>query len=257
MEKLSVFLITKNEEERLPATLKAAADIADELIILDSGSTDNTKVIAEKHGAQFHVRAFDGFGQQKLAAQNLCRHKWVLNIDADEVLSEELKTEIRDFLNDAEKVEHFDGGSIWIKGVLPGEVSPRRFARSYNRIRFYNKTKLAFPEHSTFDNIDFDPAYHIHQFRHIILHYSFLSIKALNQKARTRVQFYFEQEKKGAWLKNLIRLPFEFIFSFVKCYFLRRHFTEGLYGLQNSYIYAKYRHIRILQRVLNRPLINS
>jgi len=96
----------------------------------------------------------------------------------------------------------------------------------------------------------------IRQFNGIALHYGFESIEALEAKARARTKFYFEQEKKGSMLKNIIRLPIEFIWSFIKCYIFRAHFTGGMYGLRNAYIYAKYWHIRILQRVLGRSLLD-
>ena len=256
MQPLSVFLITKNEEQRLPATLEAVREIASEIIILDSGSTDRTKEISETYGAKFHFRAFDGFGQQKFAAQELCENDWVLNIDADEVVTDKLKTEIKTFLNKPEMTTQYDGGEIKITSVLPGRNQPHTFARTYERIRFYNKTKLSFPTHSTFDNIDRKPEYTIHEFEGIIHHYSYLSLPELDKKARERVKFYFEEEKKGSALKNIIRLPFEFIISFIKCYVFRGHFADGFYGIGNAFIYAKYRHIRILQRVLNRPIID-
>ena len=257
MEKLSVFLITKNEEERLAATLTAAKEVADEILILDSGSTDQTEQIAKDFNAVFKFREFDGFGQQKHAAQELCSYNWILNLDADEVLSDDLIQEIKAFLSDKEKTSSYDGGEMAIVSVLPNEQAPRPLARSYDRIRFYNKTKLSFPLHSTFDNIDRKPDYKIHEFKGIVLHYSYLSLEALEKKARERTKFYFESEKKGKFIKNLIRLPFEYIWSFIKAYFLRGHFASGLYGLKNAMIYAKYRHLRIAQRVFNRCLIRD
>ncbi len=255
MEKLSVFLITKNEEQRLDKTLKAIKPIADEIIILDSGSTDQTRQIAEAHNAKFSTRPFDGFGQQKHAAQELCSHNWVLNLDADEVVTADLREEITEFLKNPEMSAHYDGAEMRIVNVLPQEQKPRPFARTYHRIRLYNKNKLGFPRHSTFDNINRRPAYKIHNFKHIIHHYSFLNLPELEAKMRERAIFYFNEEKRGSQLKNILRLPFEFIISFFKAYFLRGHITGGLYGLGNSYIYAKYRHIRIWQRVLNRPIV--
>lgn len=255
MEKLSVFLITKNEEERLAQTLEAVQGLASELIILDSGSTDNTEEIAKKYDAKFSFREFDGFGQQKYAAQEMCAHDWVLNIDADEVVTPSLKSEIIDFLSNDKMTSEYDGCEIDITSILPGRDKPHNFARNYKRIRLYNKNKLSFPTHSTFDNIDRKPSYKIYEFKNIINHYSFLNLKSLEKKARERTRFYFEEEKRGNSFKNIIRLPFEFIISFIKCYFFRGHIADGLYGLGNSYIYAKYRHIRILQRVLNRPVV--
>ena len=255
MKPLSVFIITKNEEKNLPRCLEEIKELADEIIVLDSGSTDQTEEIATAHGAQFSFREFDGFGQQKYAAEQLCTHDWVLNLDADEFVTEELKKEIVDFLS-SEMTEKYDGARLKTVGVYPHHKKPRPFADYHNYIRLYNKEDLNFPRHPTHDAVIAKDETRIHQFKGIALHYAFESIEALEQKARGRTKFYYEQEKKGSTLKNIIRLPFEFIFSFIKCYFFRRHFTGGWYGVRNSFIYAKYRHIRILQRVIGKSLLN-
>jgi len=75
--------------------LEEVKDIADDVIVLDSGSADKTEEIAKQYGAKFSYRAFDGFGQQKRAGEDLCAYDWVLNLDADEFLTEELAVKLR------------------------------------------------------------------------------------------------------------------------------------------------------------------
>ena len=82
---VSAVLITKNAEAHLDRTLGSLAVCA-EIIVLDSGSTDGTREIAAKHGAQWYEHPFDGYGPQKCRAVELARHDWILSIDADEVL---------------------------------------------------------------------------------------------------------------------------------------------------------------------------
>ena len=95
MPRLSLFLITYNEEDNLARCLEAAKDICDEIVIVDSGSTDRTREIAERYGAKFLVRKFDGFAAQKGYALSNCTGEWALSLDADEVLDEDLSREIR------------------------------------------------------------------------------------------------------------------------------------------------------------------
>ncbi len=254
MQKLSVFIITKNEEQNLPRCLEVCADLADEIVVLDSGSTDNTQAIAEQFGATFSTQKFEGFGLQKYSAEQLCSHDWVLNLDADEFLTQKLKTEIRSFLA-SDKVEHVDGVRLKTVGVYPHHQKPRIFADYHNYIRLYNRNKIHYSLHPTQDVVLAEDESRIDQFKGIALHYAFDSLETLDAKARARTKFYFEQEKRGSRLKNILRLPFEFIFSFFKCYILRRQFTGGIYGIKNAYIYAKYRHIRMLQRVLGRCIL--
>ncbi len=82
---LSVFIIARDEAERLPDTLAALRGLTDDLIVVDSGSTDGTADIARAAGARVVHRAWEGFGPQKVFGQGLCRHDWILNLDADEV----------------------------------------------------------------------------------------------------------------------------------------------------------------------------
>lgn len=88
---ISAVLITLNAEAHLDRVLTALQGCA-EIVILDSGSTDGTRAIAERHGARFEVHPFDGYGPQKRRAVALARHDWVLSIDADEVLAADLSS---------------------------------------------------------------------------------------------------------------------------------------------------------------------
>lgn len=85
-EKVSLVVITFNNADTLEACL-SAADFVDELVVLDSGSSDATEAIARHHGARWAVHPFDDYGPQKQRAIDMAKHDWVLNLDADEVLS--------------------------------------------------------------------------------------------------------------------------------------------------------------------------
>ncbi|MBN8726905.1 MAG: glycosyltransferase family 2 protein [Xanthomonadales bacterium] len=89
MEKLSVFIIALNEADRIATALESVKMLADEIIVVDSGSTDDTTRIAELHGARVLYNQWPGYGPQKKFAEDACRYEWVLNIDADEALSPE------------------------------------------------------------------------------------------------------------------------------------------------------------------------
>ncbi len=90
----SVAIITYNEEKNLPKTLKAVKDIADEIIVVDSYSTDKTVEIAKNFGAKVFVEEWKGYRDQKNSALKKCNNQWILFLDADEVVSDELKKSI-------------------------------------------------------------------------------------------------------------------------------------------------------------------
>lgn len=92
---LSVTLMTFNNERTLPATLESVADLAAEIIVVDSFSSDRTVECAKRFGARIEQRPWAGFLGQKQFAHDLCTQGWILNLDADEVPSPELRTAIR------------------------------------------------------------------------------------------------------------------------------------------------------------------
>lgn len=97
--RLSVVVITRNEAHRIGRCLASVAAIADEAVVLDSGSTDDTVALAQAAGARVSVSTeWPGFGPQKNRAIGLARGRWILSLDADEVLSAELATEIAQLL---------------------------------------------------------------------------------------------------------------------------------------------------------------
>jgi glycosyltransferase involved in cell wall biosynthesis len=94
MPPLSAILITYNEEQDLPQALASLAGVADEIVVVDSGSTDRTCEIARQAGARVVSRTFGGFDQQKNFAAEQASHNWVLSIDADEALGPELRASL-------------------------------------------------------------------------------------------------------------------------------------------------------------------
>ena len=94
MTNLSVVIITLNEENNLPRCLESVKSIADEILIVDSFSKDNTVAIARKYGARVIEQAFIGYGQQKNFATQQAANDWILSLDADEEVTPLLKQSI-------------------------------------------------------------------------------------------------------------------------------------------------------------------
>jgi glycosyltransferase involved in cell wall biosynthesis len=92
MNRVSACFITLNEEENLPRALASLAGIADEIVVVDSGSTDRTEQIARQHGAAFFFRAWTNYAEQKNYAADRANNEWILSMDADEELSSGLHT---------------------------------------------------------------------------------------------------------------------------------------------------------------------
>src|SRR5215207_2758435 len=92
---VSVFIIARDEADRIGATIRAIRELTDDLVVVDSGSSDGTMDVAASLGARVIHNDWPGYGPQKRFAEDQCRHLWLLNVDADEVAPETLRDEIR------------------------------------------------------------------------------------------------------------------------------------------------------------------
>src|SRR4030095_15318898 len=91
MQKISVVIICKNEEEEIGRCLQSVQGLTDDIVVLDNGSVDSTKHIVRKAGARVIGESWEGFGKTKNKATKLAKYNWVLNLDADESIDKELK----------------------------------------------------------------------------------------------------------------------------------------------------------------------
>lgn len=242
MIKLSVYIITLNEEKRLEKTLQAVKQIADEIIIVDSGSTDNTKSIAEKQGAKFFYNKWESYADQKHYAQELCTNEWVLSIDADEVLSQELIKEIKII----KKAPQYDVYKIRIGEMFPGYSHPKKGTKKYNLARLYNRNHAEMPKKNfTKDRIKVNKTAKIGQLQGLIYHYSYLNlhhqIDKLNNFTDQVVETAISEHKRYG---NL-RLCTEFFRQFICYYIIKRNFLHGQWGFISSINHAYFRFLKI------------
>lgn len=252
---LSVFIITKNEADRIPDVINAVKKIADEILVIDSGSTDATCDIAINAGAKVIFNEWKGYGQQKIFGETQCRNKWILNIDADEEVSEHLAQEISElFLKN--KQDNFYGYRIKIVNKFPFEKEPRRFAYFYNQLRLYNKDYAGFKNSSVHDSVELkqNNPEKIGQLQNIIYHQSIRSfehwIEKINSYSSMQARDAFLKAKKPSALKIIIT-PF---FAFFKAYFVRRYFIYGADGLVYSFMFS---FSRLAKMIKIRELFNE
>jgi glycosyltransferase involved in cell wall biosynthesis len=236
---VSVFVIARNEEARLARTL-AAVTWADQIVLVDSGSTDRTREIARAAGAEVHGRPWEGYGQQKAHAESLCRHAWRLNVDADEVVTPALAAEIRALIAGNPAPGAF---RIRILNVYPGCDRPRWLADDYNVVRLYHSEVARYRSHPLFDRVETQvpPG----QLRAPIHHFPLLSWEHLVEKENRYSSFAAESAAERRRLGLLLRLPFEMPLAFLRFYLLRRHVTGGWRGFMFALTAAFARTLRI------------
>ena len=133
---ISCFIIAKNEEDRIGKAILSVKDLVEEIIVIDSGSKDDTEMIVTNLNASFIFNEWQGFGPQKRFGEDQCKNDWVLNIDADEYLSNEIKKEIYKIFNNQHNYNFF---SMKITPIYPNWKKPRILSASHQCVRLYNK----------------------------------------------------------------------------------------------------------------------
>ena len=236
---ISVFIIAKNEADRIAPIIQAVKDFADEILVIDSNSTDQTQKISLENGAKVFNNDWKGFGQQKIFGENLCRNQWILNIDADEEVSKELSQEIIEIFQN-EIAENIAGFRIKIVNKFRFEIKPKKDAYFYNQFRLYRKDLAGFKNSLVHDSVELKSPdnFKILQLKNIIYHQSFRSfnhwIDKINSYSSLQASEAFLKNKNSSYLKVFLS-P---ILAFFKAYFIRRYFIYGLNGLTYSLIFA-------------------
>jgi len=228
MEALSVVIITYNEEKNIGRCLDSVSRVADEVIVLDSYSTDDTVNIAKQKGALVKQQVFNGYKEQKNLALRLCTHDFVLSLDADESLSEQLvqsiikaKQEFRFKAYTMNRCNHYCG-----RFIRRGLWYPDK------KLRLFNKNIAHWGGINPHDKIELSESTEVFHLNGDILHYAYDSVEEYIQRnqqlSSIAAQSLYESGKKQYWIK-IISSP---IWAFFNGYVLRLGFLDGLYGYE-------------------------
>ena len=251
MGRISAFIITKNEAARIECAINSVKNIADEVVIVDSESTDETAQIAKSLGAKVVIEPWRGYVGQKSFAETLCSNDWILNIDADEELSQKLQDEIG-YIFASRSQDRYLAYQIKLLIIHRNDTKPRFFA-PYNRcIRLYNRRFASFSNtinSTTHDSVlfnkDVDSTNKIYALNEVAYHYSGTSLEQLVAKAN----FYSGEQAKDLLMQGRKLLSFriatEMFVCFLRAFFIRRYFVFGFDGFIDSMIFAFARFLRL------------
>ena len=244
---LSIFIITRDEADRIGRTLDALAGLSDDIVVVDSGSVDGTRDIAAAKGARVVEHAFEGYGPQKRFAETLCRHPWLLNLDADEVLPPDLAAEIRALFGTGEPTA--DAYRIRIAEIFPGEGAPHRFAYALSPVRLYRRDKGTYSASPVHDRVDLVADARIGRLRGTVHHYSVRSLGDQMAKLNRYTDALVADLAARGENLSVARLVFEFPANFIKAYIGRRHVLRGTYGFMTAMNFAFYRYLRVAKHI--------
>lgn len=222
---LSVSIITYNEEENIFKTLDAIASIAEEIIIVDSGSTDQTRKIAESFGAKVFVESWKGYVNQKNFALSKCTNKWILALDSDEVVTPPLLISIVEAVQNDDRVAYkldrvtyylgkkmmFAWRPDWKLRLVRRDCNPR-----WEGLDPHDELIADCPTKNLTGQLLHFP------YKDLETHF-LKTIKYSKLSARS----YYEKGVKFR-LYHLLINP---IFSFIKIYFINLGFFDGIRGL--------------------------
>jgi glycosyltransferase involved in cell wall biosynthesis len=240
---LSVFIIAKNEADRIGETIRAVRDLTDDLIVIDSGSTDGTQAIAQELGARVIFNEWPGYGPQKRFGEDQCRHPWLLNVDADEVVPPKLAAEIRALFARGEPQRQ--AYQIGIAEIFPGEAAPHPLAYTLWPVRLYRKDHGRYSPSLVHDRVDLQPGTKIGKLKAVIHH---RSVRSLGDQL-AKLNRYSDQQAVDLEIRRVSiptwRVFFELPAAFIKAYIGRRHALRGTYGFLTAMNYAISRHLRL------------
>ena len=243
MPLLSIFIIARDEADRIARTIQAVRGLSDDIVVIDSGSTDGTQAIAEKLGARVIFNPWPGYGPQKRFAEEQCRHNWLLNLDADEVVPQDLAAEIAGLFAGGEPAA--DAYELRIAEIFPGEPAPHRFAYALAPVRLYRRDKGRYSPSPVHDRVDLESQARIARLKGTVHHYSVRSLGEQMAKLNGYSDAQADDLDKRGLSLSVFRLVVEFPANFIKAYIGRRHALRGVYGFMTAMNYAFYRYLRV------------
>jgi glycosyltransferase involved in cell wall biosynthesis len=237
MHKLSAVMITFNEELRIKKTLQSLA-WCDEIIVVDSGSTDKTiEICKEFKNCKTFNHTFSGYGEQKRVAVEYSSNDWVLSVDGDEVVTMELKTEIQNILNK----EHIAYSNFYIPITLVflGKVFKYGNESKKLHLRLFNKKNGNFNDAKLHEKLDVSGA--SLKLTGALLHNSYKNIhhyfEKFNSYTDTGAKIMVKNKRKVSRAVIMIKFPF----AFFKIYILNLNFLNGYEGYIWSMFSAFYK----------------
>jgi glycosyltransferase involved in cell wall biosynthesis len=224
--RLSAVIITKNEEVNIGRCLNAIHDWVDEVIVVDSGSTDRTKEICSRHAkVKWYEQKWLGYGQQKNYANNLATGDYILSLDADEVVSPELKADILarrpwQGVYRLNRLTNYCGQWIHHCGWRPD-----------HQWRLFNKTLARWNEKQVHEHLEFAAETPTATLNGDLYHYSYYSIHDHWVRILPYAKLGAERAKKKPKIVLAIQSVVNPPLRFIKTYLFQLGFLDGYYGL--------------------------
>ena len=236
MQKLSVVMVCKNGAKVIGETIKSFSGLTDDILVYDNGSTDNTKEIVRQCNARLVEGSWEGFGKTRNKANALAKYDWILSLDADEAIDEELKEYLlqQDLANEKEvfklKFKNFLGDK-WLRFGEWGDDK---------HIRLFNRLKIKWNDADVHETLLLPGDVNVILALGYVLHKTAINVAEFENKmenyAMLNAEKYFKQRISAGPLRKFVSA----IFSFTKNYIFKLGFLDGKTGFQCARINARY-----------------
>jgi glycosyltransferase involved in cell wall biosynthesis len=244
---LSVIIAARNEGHQIAACV-GSVSFADEILVLDSGSTDDTASKSRQAGATVHLTDWPGYGPQQQRGIGLAKCDWVLSLDADEVVTVNLKNEILEALSNSQ----FDGYRLPRHSSFCGTFMEHGGWRPDYTLRLVQRQKAGFTDH--FLHAHMTVAGTVGELKSPIVHYSYKDMDDVLEKLSRYSRGAAQDLQARGGSSTLGKALFKGFWSFIRTYFLRQGFRDGRMGLAlaiyNSHTtYYKYLRLWMNERI--------
>jgi len=250
MQRLSVVIVCKDGATVIGETIKSFSGLTDDILIYDNGSTDDTKDIVRQSNARLVEGSWEGFGKTKNKANALAKYDWILSLDADEAIDDELKeTLLKQDLADEMKVFEFKFknflGTKWLRYGEWGDDK---------HIRLFNRTKIKWNDADVHESLLLPNEVKLISVPGYVLHKTAANFSEYENKVKNyavlNAEKYFKQQKRSGTFKMF----FSAAFSFIKNYFFKLGFLDGATGYHCARINARYTFLKYkkLNELLNK-----
>lgn len=240
MQPISVVIITKNAAHLLPPTLRSVQSLSDEILVCDTGSNDATIPVARKNGASVIEEKWRGHGLTKNIANEQAVYDWILQLDADEIVDDEL-------LNTLQNLDLADEKQVFIirrKNFFKEKLIRFGDWRKDEPFRLFNRNHAMWNEDFVHEKLVFDSSCVVKRLNGNILHKTVQSLEQYQQKMYNygikSGEQYFRAGKKGAWYKRFISPWYAFLYSYI----FKLGFLDGKEGLVIAAMTRRYTRIK-------------
>ena len=236
MNQLSVVLISKNEAHIIGDTIRSVQKITDDIIVVDSGSSDDTCAIVRSLQARLISTTWDGFGANKNKGIAAARYDWILSIDCDEMPDTNLSSSLASIdLNDASAVY-----KIKFKTFLGSKLIRYGEWGTDAHIRLFNRNTVTWNNARVHEQLILPAGTNVKNIEGFILHYTMTDLADLATKmtayALLNAERFHQQGKKSGWLKRRVSPSY----SFIQNYFFKLGFLDGREGYLVARVSAYY-----------------